>query len=70
MSRGLRSEVRKKGIRVIDILPGAVETKMWDRGARRKYGKRMMRPSDIAEVVVAVVADTALGGTCSSRLFD
>ena len=53
LSRGLRMEVRKKGIRVVDILPGAVETKMWDRTSRAKYGKRMMRPSDVAQVAVA-----------------
>ncbi len=53
LSRGLRAEVRKKGIRIIDVLPGAVETKMWDRESRRKYGRRMMRPSDVADVVVS-----------------
>jgi short-subunit dehydrogenase len=53
LSRCLRSEVRKKGIRVIDVLPGAVETKMWDRESRRKHGRKMMKPSDVADVVVA-----------------
>ena len=53
MSRGLRSEVRKKGVRVIDILPGAVETKMWDSAERKKYHERMMQPEDVADVVVS-----------------
>jgi len=53
MSRGLRSEVRKKGVRVIDILPGAVETEMWHYAARKKYHEKMMQPEDVAEVVVS-----------------
>jgi NADP-dependent 3-hydroxy acid dehydrogenase YdfG len=47
--------VRKNGISVIDILPGAVETEMWDRNERKKYHNKMMQPEDIAEVVVSVV---------------
>jgi short-subunit dehydrogenase len=54
LSRCLRAEVRKKGIRVIDVLPGAVETEMWDRKARKKYGRRMMQPADVAGVVVSL----------------
>jgi 3-oxoacyl-[acyl-carrier protein] reductase len=55
LSRSLRAEVRKNGISVIDILPGAVETEMWDRNERKKYHNKMMQPEDIAEVVVSVV---------------
>lgn len=53
MSRGLRSEVRKKGVRVIDILPGAVETEMWHKAVRKKYHQKMMQPQDVADVVVS-----------------
>lgn len=53
MSRGLRFEVRKKGVRVIDILPGAVETLMWSKAERKKYHAKMMQPEDMAEVVVS-----------------
>jgi NADP-dependent 3-hydroxy acid dehydrogenase YdfG len=53
MSRGLRSEVRKKGVRVMDILPGAVETEMWHNAARKKYHEKMMQPEDVADVVVS-----------------
>ncbi|HTR80999.1 MAG TPA: SDR family oxidoreductase [Bacteroidota bacterium] len=54
MSRVLRAEVRKKGIRVIDVLPGAVDTEMWGRSERKKFSKRMMQPKDIADVVVSL----------------
>jgi NAD(P)-dependent dehydrogenase (short-subunit alcohol dehydrogenase family) len=54
MSRSLRAEVRKKGVRVIDILPGAVETEMWSSEARKKYHEKMMQPKDVADVVVSL----------------
>ncbi len=53
MSRGLRFEVRKKGVRVMDILPGAVETEMWHDDARKKYREKMMQPEDVADIVVS-----------------
>lgn len=53
MSRGLRSEVRKKGVRVMDILPGAVDTEMWHKAVRKKYHEKMMEPEDVADVVVS-----------------
>jgi 3-oxoacyl-[acyl-carrier protein] reductase len=54
LSRGLRAEVRKKGIRVIDILPGAVETEIWPAMTRQKLGSKMIRPSEIASLIVQV----------------
>ena len=54
MMRCLRAEVRKQGVRVIDVLPGAVETAMWSQGNRDKFGERMMQPDDIADVVVSL----------------
>ncbi len=46
--------MRKKGVRVIDILPGAVETEMWPNEARKKYHEKMMQPEDVADVVVSL----------------
>jgi NADP-dependent 3-hydroxy acid dehydrogenase YdfG len=54
LSRGLRAEVRKKGIRVIDILPGAVETEIWPSLTRQKFGSKMIRAEDIASLIVQV----------------
>ncbi|MCX6137121.1 MAG: SDR family NAD(P)-dependent oxidoreductase [Ignavibacteriales bacterium] len=54
MSRGLRAEVRKRGIRVIDILPGAVDTDIWHEGARKKYGEKMMNPDDVGDLIVSM----------------
>ncbi|MFA5832980.1 MAG: SDR family oxidoreductase [Bacteroidota bacterium] len=54
LSKGLRMEVRKRGIRVIDVLPGAVETEMWDKPVRKKYHHKMLQPDDVADAVVSL----------------
>ena len=54
LTRGLRAEIRNKGVKVIDVLPGAVETDMWSREERRSLRKKMMQPRDIADVVVSL----------------
>lgn len=53
LSRSLRKEVRKKGIRVIDVIPGAIETDMWSKSVRKKFHSKMMQPEDVADAVVA-----------------
>lgn len=54
LSKSLRAEVRKKGIRIIDVLPGAVETDMWDKNSRKKFHSKMMQPEDVADAIVSV----------------
>jgi len=50
----LRSEVRSKKIKVSNILPGAVETEMWDKKSIEQFGHKMMQPIDIAKIVLTV----------------
>ena len=47
----LREEVRKSNIRIINIFPGATETKMWPEKIRSKNSERMMTPENIASVI-------------------
>lgn len=54
MSNCLREEVRRYNIKVSNILPGAVETPMWDSKARQRYKNRMMSPIDIAKIVLEI----------------
>lgn len=54
MSNSLREEVRRYNIKVSNILPGAVETPMWDSKSRQRYKNRMMSPSDIAKIVLQI----------------
>ncbi|MDZ4712897.1 MAG: SDR family oxidoreductase [bacterium] len=54
MSNSLREEVRRYNIKVSNILPGAVETAMWDSRSRQRYKNRMMSATDIAKIVVSI----------------
>ncbi|MBK8980998.1 MAG: SDR family oxidoreductase [Ignavibacteria bacterium] len=56
MSNSLREEVRRFNIKISNILPGAVETAMWENKARQRYKHRMMQPEDIGKIVVNVFA--------------
>lgn len=55
MSNSLREEVRNYGIKIIDILPGATETDIWDKESLEIYCQRMMKPEDIADVVLSAI---------------
>lgn len=52
MSDCLRLEVRKSGVRVLNVHPGATDTPIWPGSVREKHGERMMQPADVAETIV------------------
>lgn len=47
----LRAEVRKTGIKVINIYPGAVLTQMWPKKYRKRFANAMMTSEELAGVV-------------------
>jgi uncharacterized protein len=49
----LREEVREHNIRIINLVPGAVETPMWSQAVRKEYAGKMMSTEDIARVMVS-----------------
>ncbi|HZV12228.1 MAG TPA: SDR family oxidoreductase [Candidatus Kapabacteria bacterium] len=51
LTRVMRTELKKYGIRVIGVLPGAVETDMWGVAERKQSHDRMLQPEDVAKVV-------------------
>lgn len=51
-TNSLREEVRKHNIRVINVIPGATQTNMWNSEMREKFGERMMSAEDIAQIIV------------------
>lgn len=51
MMNVLRAETRNKGIKIINVHPGAVFTPIWHPKHREKYGHQMMKPADIARVM-------------------
>lgn len=55
-SRVLAEEVRSDGIRVGVLLPGAVDTSLWDAIPNAPERGRMLRPEDVARAVVLMAA--------------
>jgi len=55
MDRVLRNEVRQFGVKIIDILPGATDTELWNPESRNEFADKMMLPEDIAEVVSNII---------------
>ncbi|MBM4161972.1 MAG: SDR family oxidoreductase [Ignavibacteria bacterium] len=47
----LRAEVRDKGIKVMNVFPGAVLTPIWHPRHREKYADRMMKPDELADFI-------------------
>ncbi len=40
---------------MIDVLPGATETPIWDEKVRNRHKDRMMKPEDVAAFVVELL---------------
>ena len=51
MMNVLRAEVRGKGIKVINVHPGAVDTAMWSQKSRTNHRASMIRPHDLARLL-------------------
>ncbi|MCI0705936.1 MAG: SDR family oxidoreductase [Ignavibacteriae bacterium] len=47
----LREEVRDRGIKVVNVYPGAVLTAMWPKKLQKRYSRSMMSPLDVAKLV-------------------
>ena len=51
-------EVRREGVRVTTIIPGAVDTPFWDRAGGTELDRsRMLRPDDVARAIVRAAAE-------------
>jgi NADP-dependent 3-hydroxy acid dehydrogenase YdfG len=57
----LRVEVRARGIHVTTILPGAVDTPLWDAIDGEWDRAKMMQPEQVARVIAALFRDTTTG---------
>ncbi|MCS7273048.1 MAG: SDR family oxidoreductase [Fimbriimonadales bacterium] len=54
-TRILAKEVRKRGIRVMAILPGAVDTAIWGTGEGVPDREKMIRPSSVAQLIAQML---------------
>ncbi len=55
----LREEVRNYNIQVTNVLPGATQTAIWADEAIEKFGNRMMKVEDVAEVLYKICLDNS-----------
>src|SRR3954468_8178047 len=54
-TKALRMEVQAQGIRVIALLPGAVETDIWDQFWPDAPREKMMAPESVASILVSAL---------------
>jgi sepiapterin reductase len=59
MMDGLRAEVREKGIKIVNVFPGAVLTPIWHPNVRAKHGSKMLTPEDAAKMIYSVFCQPA-----------
>lgn len=62
-TRILAKEVRKRGVRVMAILPGAVDTAIWGEGEGIPDREKMIRPETVAQIITQMLltpADAAI----------
>jgi NAD(P)-dependent dehydrogenase (short-subunit alcohol dehydrogenase family) len=70
----LREEVRERGIRVVALVPGAVDTDIWDQFWPEAPRERMVSPATIAQAVLhavslpkeAVISELMIGPTAGT----
>jgi len=54
MMEGLRAEVRDKGVKIVNVFPGAVLTPIWHPKVRAKHGRVMISAEEVAKMIFAV----------------
>jgi NAD(P)-dependent dehydrogenase (short-subunit alcohol dehydrogenase family) len=54
-TRALRLEVKERGIRVIALVPGAVDTDIWDQFWPDAPRAKMMAPESVAAALIAAL---------------
>jgi NADP-dependent 3-hydroxy acid dehydrogenase YdfG len=47
----VRAEVRRHGVRIVNVHPGAVLTPLWPEEQRRRNGGQMLDPQRVAELL-------------------
>jgi len=51
LMNSVREEVREHNIKIINIIPGAVATNIWDEAVLKRFKNKMSTPNDIAKVI-------------------
>ena len=56
LTRVLAAEVRSEGIKVTAVIPGAVDTPLWDKSGGDLDRAKMLSPDDVADAMLSVIA--------------
>lgn len=59
LTKVLAAEVRSEGIKVTAVIPGAVNTPLWDKSGGDLDRAKMLSPDDVAEAMLGVIAQPA-----------
>lgn len=59
MMNVLRAETREKGIKIVNVHPGAVLTSIWHPKHQERYRERMMKPEEVAAMVYEISCQPA-----------
>lgn len=55
----VRAETREKGIKIVNVHPGAVLTPIWHPKHQERYRERMMKPEEIAPMIYEISCQPA-----------
>jgi 3-oxoacyl-[acyl-carrier protein] reductase len=56
LTKVLAAEVRAQGIKVTAVIPGAVDTPLWDKSGGDLDRRKMLVPADVAAAMLSVIA--------------
>jgi len=56
LTKVLAAEVRAQGIKVTAVIPGAVNTPLWDKSGGDLDRRKMLSPTDVAAAMLSVIA--------------
>jgi len=56
LTKVIAAEVRSLGIKVTAVIPGAVDTPLWDKSGGTLDRNKMLSPTDVAEAILSIIA--------------
>lgn len=62
MSKSMREEVRKDGVKIINILPGATLTDIWDEEMKKEKGDVMLTSESVAKATMSAIFQSLTPG--------
>ncbi len=59
LTKVLAAEVRSEGVKVTAVIPGAVDTPLWDKSGGDLDRAKMLSPDDVADAMLSIIAQPA-----------